>query len=191
MTRFTMKREGGFTLLEMLVVTGLLGLLFLMLSGGLTLGLRGWARQDAAGDRLAERTEASRALRRLLGAAQAGGLSGASDRLSFIALGRLGDGRVHAVEIGLGVDRARRLVLRWRVRRGCGSAEPTAEEVLAERIAALHLRYQGVTPGWRGVWNGPEPPALIGIGIVPERGNPWAEIMVNPLVTEMETGDGS
>lgn len=188
------RRQAGFTLLEMLVVTALLGLLFLMLSGGVTLGLRGWAWQHAEQDRIVERSESEAALRKLLSSTLAddGGVTGADDRLALTTLTRASDGMMHDVKVGLGVDRAHRLVLRWQVRHrsGCAPEERPHEEILANAVSALHVRYWGGTPaGWHDTWSGGVP-ALFGVRVIPEHGRPWTEIIIKPLGAD-ENSDGS
>ncbi|GAN67283.1 hypothetical protein AOR01nite_20190 [Acetobacter orleanensis] len=177
--------QAGFTLLEILVVTALLGLLFLMLSGGVTFGLRGWVRQHAAQERIVERTEVDAALRKLLGAVlpDEANVTGAQDRLALTTLTRLPDGMEHEVGIGLGVDRARRLVLRWQIhpQLGCAPEGPQHEEVLAQDVSALFLRYWGGSPAsWHTTWTG-DAPLLFGVRIIPAHGAAWTELIIKPF----------
>ncbi|WP_415433388.1 prepilin-type N-terminal cleavage/methylation domain-containing protein [Acetobacter indonesiensis] len=179
------RAQAGFTLLEMLVVTVLLGLLFLMLSGGVTFGLRGWARQHAEQDRLTDRSETDASLRKLLGSvtSDAGGVTGAEDRLALTTLMRLADGKEHEVNIGLGVDRKQQLILRWQrySRPGCAPEGKSTEEVLAKSISALHVRYWGGSPAeWHTTWGG-NTPLLFGVRVIPVHGAPWTEIIIKPL----------
>ncbi|MBS1103323.1 prepilin-type N-terminal cleavage/methylation domain-containing protein [Gluconobacter sp. Dm-62] len=189
--------EQGFTLLEMLVVVVLLGLLFLMLSGSVTFGMRGWARQDMMLDQEAVQSETEQALRRLVGAAEAsdGALSldaerhmfvGREDRTLFVSTLRMPDGQVHEIEIGLGLDRTQRLLLRWRRYRvsDCTVQDPVHEEVLAASIRALHVRYWN--EGWKTSWTQSALPALVGIQIVPEHGLPWSEMVIHPVMARSE-----
>ncbi|WP_086650921.1 prepilin-type N-terminal cleavage/methylation domain-containing protein [Acetobacter cibinongensis] len=178
----------GFTLLEMLVVTALLGLLFLMLSGGVTFGLRGWARQHAEQDRIAEQAETDVTLRKLLSAviSEDGSVTGVEDRLALTTLTKLPDGKEHEVSLGLGVNREKQLVLRWQAhhRPGCGPEENAHEEILANTISALHLRYWGGSPAaWRTAWTG-NAPLLFGVRVVPAHGAPWSEIIIKPFRTD-------
>lgn len=190
-SRFACGKNGvqaGFTLLEMLVVTALLGLLFLMLSGGVTFGLRGWARQHAEQDRIAERVETDATLRKLLAAVapDEGAVTGTEDRLALTTLTRLPDGKEHEVSIGLGVDRKKQLVLRWQIhhRPGCAPEERPHEEILASAVSALHVRYWGGSPAsWHTTWSGTAP-VLFGVRVVPERGTLWPEIIIKPFRTD-------
>lgn len=186
--------QAGFTLLEMLVVTALLGLLFLMLSGSVTFGLRGWARQHAEQDRIAEQVETDATLRKILGSVMPdnGNITGEEDRLGLTALTLLPDGREHEVNIGLGVDRAQQLVLRWQAphRPGCAPEELPHEEILAKAVSALHVRYWGGSPAeWHTTWTG-SAPLLFGVRVIPVRGGPWPEIIIKPFRTD-GTADGS
>jgi len=183
----------------MLVVTVVMGLLFVMLAGGVSFGMRGWSRQDSGADRLAAEVETEAALRRLLVTAQStkdnrlagvakAAFSGLADRVLFVGSAKLDDDRRRDIEIAIGVDSQRRLMLRWRILRspGCSPTDPMREEVLTPAVTALHVRYWGgdAAPGWHPVWSANTPPALIGLTIVPIRGKPWTEIMIHPLAAQ-------
>lgn len=60
------KREGGFTLIELVVAMVLLGTMMLLLYSGLTFALRGWDAGDANGRRTADRRIGENFLRREL-----------------------------------------------------------------------------------------------------------------------------
>ena len=59
-----MRRQAGFTLIELVVAMALLGTMMLLLYSGLTFGLRGWDVADASGRRTADRRIAENFLRR-------------------------------------------------------------------------------------------------------------------------------
>ena len=59
-----MRRQAGFTLIEMVVAMALLGAMMLLLYSGLTFGLRGWDAADVSGRRTADRRIAENFLRR-------------------------------------------------------------------------------------------------------------------------------
>ena len=59
-----MRRQAGFTLIEMVVAMALLGTMMLLLYSGLTIGLRGWDAADVSGRRTADRRIAENFLRR-------------------------------------------------------------------------------------------------------------------------------
>ena len=58
------RRQRGFTLIEMVVAMALLGTMMLLLYSGLTFGLRGWDAADVSGRRTADRRIAENFLRR-------------------------------------------------------------------------------------------------------------------------------
>ena len=62
-----MRRDRGFTLIEMVVAMALLGTMMLLLYSGLTFGLRGWDAADTNGRRTADRRIAENFLRREIG----------------------------------------------------------------------------------------------------------------------------
>ena len=59
-----MRRQAGFTLIEMVVAMALLGSMMLLMYSGLTFGLRGWDAADVSGRRTADRRIAENFLRR-------------------------------------------------------------------------------------------------------------------------------
>ncbi|MBB2201449.1 prepilin-type N-terminal cleavage/methylation domain-containing protein [Gluconacetobacter tumulisoli] len=187
-------REGGFTLLEMLVVTLLLAMLSLLLSGGLVLGFKGWARQERDADRRAASMETAADLRRLLEAAQdgdgvpGGEFAGTEDRVSFSTLTRLADRQMHRIHVGLGIDRFHRLVMRWQIRPDveCGSSLPVHEDVLMSSIASLNMRYWQSGKGWTRNWQGDGVPDLVGLALARQDGERMAEILVHPVTGSSE-----
>lgn len=98
----------------------------------------------------------------------------------------LADGQLHEVEVGVGVDHARHLVLRWRMTqgRGCVAVQPLHEEVLATSVSALYVNYWGGNPAaWRDKWQGGLP-ELLTFHIVSEGSPSWPEITIHPLLAE-------
>ena len=59
-----MRRQSGFTLIEMVLAMALLGTMMLLMYSGLTFGLRGWDAADVSGRRTADRRIAENFLRR-------------------------------------------------------------------------------------------------------------------------------
>lgn len=187
-------------MLEMLVVTFVLALLFVMLAEGVNLGMHGWVRQDRAAEGIMLRQDVELALRRLMRQAEASeavapgisaGFVGQADRMVFHAVVRLGDGQRHAVIMGVALDRAHRLVLRWRIAPPAGCApkvarRPVHEEILAEGIGAVQWRYWAGRPHpvWQTGWQGSAPPLLLGVTVVSLGGRAWTEIVIHPQAAE-------
>src|SRR5437763_538088 len=113
-------REGGFTLLEMVVVVTVLGFLIIGLTQGVRTGLTLWEAQSRRVGETAELDAAARILRALLsgiapspslgpagGAAGGAGLKGGAARLAFVGDLPTGLGTTQRADITLGLSRGR------------------------------------------------------------------------------------
>jgi general secretion pathway protein J len=179
-------RQGGFTLLEMVVVVTVLGFLFIGLTQGVRTGLTLWEAQSRRVGETAELDAAARILRTLLsgiapppsfGPAIGGGggeeLKGAAGSLAFIGDLPTGLGTTQRADITLELSRGR-LILRWTPHRhelSTASAAPPTETELVAKVERLDLAYWG-TPrsgqetGWQTEWDGPAIPELIRVRLV-------------------------
>jgi general secretion pathway protein J len=190
-----MRRQAGFTLLEVLAALAVFGLVLLGLGQGLQFGLQAWrgqARMLAWPEDMEALDHTLRLLvTRALGAdeSQPGGpiQGGPAQLLIVTRLARPEGGYPVPTEARLQVDAAHRLVLfllprphvSWRV-------PPRIEErVLAEGVQRLELAYWKPEAGggtWLLEWNDPAPPALVRIRLLFPPGDPrrWPDIVAAP-----------
>lgn len=196
------RREGGFTLLEILVALVVLALLTLGLAQGMRTGLAMWHAQARQLDRVANLDAVERLLRTLLSSmppplavrfigdpTATEGIAGDADRLTFTGELPTGLGTTRRARMTLAVQGGR-LVLIWtpdphEVRAGPAPAPSTT--ALLDRVARLDLAYWGRVapnqpPAWQSAWKGGAFPQLIRVRLVFAKGDPrrWPDLIVAP-----------
>ncbi len=185
-------RQAGFTLLELLVGLVVLGFILAGLSQGVRYGLRVSDTQARLSDGRSELDAVDRALRRLIvqtdpGTAHGGPtLQGSPGRLTLVSqLPTAATGFVtRQADIAIGVDAARRLVLRWTPHlhaQRFGPAPPAEEVELLRGVERLELAYWG--GAWRTSWDAATLPQLVRLRVVFPPGDPrhWPDIVAAPL----------
>lgn len=197
-----MRRDGGFTLLEVLVAVAVLGTLVLALNSGARFALLAWQTQGRHTTRLGDLEPVNRVLRRLIAAADPGTatdsapLQGTAHTLAFRAElpDRGGVLPVRQADVAVGVDRADHLVLRWtphaHVTR-LGPPPAAHEEVLLDGVREVDFSYWA--PGvegsaWPDSWKRPQPPALVRIHLVLTDGDRrrWPDLVTAPMRSQAD-----
>jgi len=192
-------RDAGFTLLEVLAATVVLGLIIAMLTQGLHFGLVA-TRLTSAGqgeDLLA----ADQAIRRLIQRADPGTypdpapLRGTADVLSLTTELPASAGPALRADAELLVVSGR-LVLRWRRHlhaEALGPGPAWQEATLADGVERVTFAYSGRGgAGWTAGWTGERLPALIQVKLVFNGGGSgggglrWPPIIVAPLRRPIE-----
>lgn len=189
--------SGGFSLIEVLVALALFSLLFLVLSDGLSLGVRALDRIEVAADRLEIRRSLDAALRRELetlhpGAGGTGeqariAFDGEATAMSFLSLGPPGAPGLARLRLRFEASpQGRRLVLERFPAFGSAQA-PTETTILADQVQGFALAYYGAlgpdpTPRWHESWRAaPALPELIRIMLTLGDGSdPWPDLVVAP-----------
>ena len=197
----TIGREGGFTLLEMLVALIVLSFLIVGLNQGVQTGLGIWRAQARQVGHVAELAPTSRVLQSLLagipvmplanvdrGSPQPVSFHGAEDRLEFIGDLPNGLGLTQRAEMAIALMDDR-LVLSWIPHRRelAGTAQPSNDAELLRGVAGLQFGYfnasaPGLPPGWVTRWEGQVLPALIRVRVNFAKGDSrhWPDLIVAP-----------
>lgn len=204
-------RDGGFTLLEVLVTVVVLGLLLVTLSDGVRFGIRAWETDQRVAGQATGLGQMDRVLRQLVGSAVPGDpettgpdttgpdttgdtFVGTAHALSFTTIlpGDMGADSTHAADVTLEVMNGRLLLL-WRPHYRYWAGRPPAPtaEMLLDHVARLDMRFwDRSSPGggrWLSTWHAPVPPRLVRVRLVPKGGNTrdWPEMVIptNAVVT--------
>lgn len=203
-TRNRSRRSRGFTLLEMLIALGVLGLLAVLLSGGVSFGARAWEAQTRRIDAQGEIDMVQSLLRTMLrsaqavpmeGSAGAGGgpvLVGAANRIVFTAELPQAFAEGGLQEIVLRVSTDGRLILAWRPneRPPDGERPPYRESELLRQVVGLEVAYfakpvENKPGGWQTAWTQPGVlPGLIRLRVRLAAGDRrvWPDLLAAPVI---------
>ncbi|MEO5694481.1 MAG: prepilin-type N-terminal cleavage/methylation domain-containing protein [Usitatibacter sp.] len=204
-----MKRQRGFTLVEVMIAMVLLGGMMLLLYSGLSFGLRSWDAADANGRRTADRRIAMNFLRREIGETfplrfkdsmtLKMAFEGKENRLRFVSSRPAGISQsgLSLVSVGLeqGEDRnTRDLVMRRAMpddaAKDFGPVEKGERTVLFEKIDNITFQYYGAEndftdPTWVDSWDyAGRIPQLIRIRIRASDGTMLPEMVVRVVLGE-------
>lgn len=197
-----MRRQPGFTLIEMTVALALLGLISVLLFESLRFGLRSYEAATRKGAASWEVFAAQRLLRNLVEAAypqQPGefatttepGLQGEPQRMFVTAPAPLamGGAGLYRYEVALRTNAAGQndLVIRWRAQMpdSSESGARSAEEILLPGVAGLRLSYR-TDGGWNERWAEPGLPQLVRMQVTFASGDrrTWPDMIAAPRITD-------
>ena len=182
-----MKRDAGFTLLELLVGLVVLSFILAGLSQSVRFGLRVGETQTRQSDGRSELDGIDRTLRRLIEQADPGNayrsasMQGRAGTLAFTSKLPTAGGVERPANIVIEVDAGQRLILRWSVHRHVIQDGPDVEEnevALLQGVSGLQISYW--QEGWRTQWIEANLPVLVRFRFSFPPGDPrhWQDIVV-------------
>ncbi len=199
--QITANQEAGFTLLELLIATALLGLLSVVLVGSTRFGIQVWARSESAiADsnqirrvQMALSEELSRAYPLFIASGTPDAhidFDGGADRLTFLSPDRGLPGALARTRLFVETaENDTELVSTSALELSTGAA--SSKTVLFRGVKALSLSYfgsdkDGEPPSWQSDWHGKTRlPSLIRIRIALEgqQKKVWPDLVVAPRLT--------
>jgi general secretion pathway protein J len=193
-----MRREHGFTLMEMIVAVVVLGFVLAGLAQASHFGIYAWNAQSREAARVAELERVDRVLRLVI--SEAAAPLAADDKDEFVGeehrfqvVTRLPDqpptDPVRRAQVAVGVDGQHRLLLRWQPHPNAVALKtlaPAEEIVLAEGVDHLDVRYrQSAADGgkWMSRWSDASLPGLVQMNIVLQNEHRvWPVIQVATMI---------
>ncbi|HTZ69799.1 MAG TPA: prepilin-type N-terminal cleavage/methylation domain-containing protein [Acetobacteraceae bacterium] len=194
-----MKRDAGFTLLEMIVAVAVMGFVMIGLAQATRFGMTAWDTQEKFSERVDQMERVDRVLRLLIEQAAAPlaaddkPFSGQEHRIILVT--HLPDHPqtepVRRAQVAIGVDEKNRLLLRWIPYANALRLTPTPppqEIVLAEGVDHIDCTYrQSVDDGskWMRVWDDSSLPALVQVHIVmQDKRKHWPTLQVATMLDD-------
>jgi general secretion pathway protein J len=190
------RRERGFSLIELLVALAVFALIGALVASAVRAGLGGARRMDAHAERLEEVRLSQTFLRRQLGLAQpvfwrdderrSLAFEGAPDHVDFVAEAapQLGGG-ARVFRVARTADGVELLWAPLAADAASFAFERAQRRLLVGRLGAVRFSYFGAVesnrpPTWREDWRGPALPLLVRIAAAADD---WPELTIGPMLT--------
>ena len=183
-----MRRDSGFTLLEMLVALVVFGLVMAGIAQTFKFGLTAWRQGPVRTEEPEDLAALDGALTRLLSQALPGSLTGLPNQLAFTTPLPPGAGLPNALADVAILDDHGTLILRYRPHPAGILLQPPPPpkiETLAQGVSGFATAYLGPNlagpPVWTGKWSRNTLPVLVRLHIELTDGRDWPDLIVAPI----------
>lgn len=177
------KADSGFTLLELLIVTTILGLILVTLTSGVRFAGQAWEVQERHSNRQGDLDAVQNVLRQLM--ASATNFQGDASSLRFVSVlpRALARGGLYDIELRAS---ANRLLFAWKPHfKGPALKTPPTEIELIKGVTGFELTYFVPPGGWQHILDaGMRPPALVRVNVQLGEGRAWPPLVVAPMIDQ-------
>ena len=179
--------DSGFTLLELLIVTTILGLILVVLTSGVRFAGQAWEVQERRSDRQGDLDAVQNVLRQLF--ASATSFQGDAKTLKFVSVlpRALGRGGLYDVELRTS---ANTLLFAWKSHfKGPAPVTPSTEIELIKGVTGFEIAYYIPRIGWqRALKADLGPPTLVRVNLKLGEGRVWPPLVVAPMIEALPSG---
>jgi general secretion pathway protein J len=179
------KADTGFTLLELLIVTTILGLILVALTSGVRFAGQAWQVQERRSARQGDLDAVQNMLRQLM--VSATDFQGDATSLRFISVlpRALARGGLYDVELRTSGDR---LLLAWKPHfKGPAAVTPPTETELIKGVTGSEFAYYVRPTGWQRVLKAEtRRPVLVSVNLQVGEGRAWPPLVVAPMIEDRQ-----
>lgn len=182
-----MRRDAGYTLLEMLVALVVFGLVMAGIAQSYRFGLTAWSAGARNTAEPANIAALDAALARLIEAAQPGSMAGTAHQLAFTTALPPGAGLQGLADAAIMLQPDGTLILRYTPHAPgvqLGPTPPPRTEPLLHGVTAFSAAYlapvQNAPPAWTPQWSAQKLPLLVRLHVSLADGRDWPDLVVAP-----------
>jgi general secretion pathway protein J len=192
-----MRRDDGYTLLEMLVALVVFGLVMAGIAQSYRFGLTAWSAGERNTTAPANIAALDAALARMIESAQPGSMAGTASQLAFTTTLPPGAGLPGLADAALLLQPDGTLILRYAAHAPgvpLTPQPPPRIEPLLRGVTGFSAAYlvpgQNAPPAWSSAWSGKALPLLVRLHVTLADGRDWPDLVAAPADQEQPDSPG-